>query len=99
MRTPLVTYTIVGCLLVSTLSVSAAPPARPVPITADQFAAINQLEQQPEHQLVLDTRATYQSEHEKVIEFNRKSDDFLTGATYTAYPAIILLMLICAAPL
>jgi hypothetical protein len=99
MRRPLVTGIALIGLVANTMLVSAAPPARPLAITADQFAALQQMQQQPEHQQVLDTRATYQSEHEKVIEFNRKANDISTAATYAGYPALILALLICAAPL
>jgi hypothetical protein len=77
--------------------VLAAPPAKPLPMTGTQFAALREIEQQPQHQQVLNTRATYQSERERIVERNLKIDDITTIGTFFAYPATIVGFLIAAA--
>ncbi len=88
-----------GSLLAGAATLAAAPPSRPVPLTASQMAAIRELEQQPQHAAVRAVRATYKSEREKSLEFTRASDDFWTAVWQGGFPGTILAVLICAAPL
>ena len=78
---------------------SAAPPPRPLGLTAAQFDHVCQLEAQPEHEAVLGMHASYKSEREKSLEFTRGSDDFWTVAYTGGLPATLLGILIAAAPL
>ena len=84
------------CFLLSANLLLAAPPAKPVPMTANQFVALRDLERQPQHQQVLNTRATYESEHERIVEQNLKANDVSTIATFLAYPLTVAAFLIIA---
>jgi len=90
--------TMVGVLILPA-SISANPPARPSPLTPEQFNHILKLEAQPEHAAVLDVHATFKSDREKEMEFTRASDDFWTLVYQGGFPTVILIMLIVAAPL
>jgi hypothetical protein len=78
-------------------TVFAAPPGKPIPITSHQFAAVRDIERQPQHHQVLNVRATFQSERERIVERNLKSDDVTTAATFIGYPAAIITILIVSA--
>lgn len=73
-------------------------PARPVALTNDQYEALQQLQAAPEHQVALNTAATY-SAREKHLEFTRFSDDFWTVVYDVGWPGTYLLLVLCAAPL
>ena len=77
----------------------AAPPARPVGLTAEQFQTLQRLETQPPHRAVLEVHATYKSERERSLDFTRASDDFWTIAMQAGFPGTIAAFLIAAAPL
>lgn len=82
-------------------AVFAAPPARPLALTADQIDALRQLETQPQHAAVLDTHASFQDESDRLasLEATRLSDDIFTIAYTGGFPVGLLLVLIAAAPL
>ncbi|HOB73151.1 MAG TPA: hypothetical protein PKG54_01370 [Phycisphaerae bacterium] len=75
------------------------PPARPKPLTVEQYRHLVELERQPEHLAVLDVQATYTSNREFDRDFTRASDDFWSVAWHAGFPGTILGILICAAPL
>lgn len=79
--------------------VSLAAPARPCALTQAQFEALSRLESQPQHSAILDTRASYTSEHEARMDATRFANNFFTGSYYVGFPAAILGLLIAAAPL
>lgn len=69
------------------------PLPRPLPITAAQDQALQQLSQQPEHAPASLARASYSP------EAARKLTEFGVHATQVAIPGSILIALIAAAPL
>lgn len=77
----------------------AKPPGRPLRLTAQQYAALRSLEQEPEHASVRLVHATYQSEHEQQMERKRMVDDATTLATFAGYIGALTTILILAAPL
>ena len=78
---------------------SAEPPGRPLDLTTAQFDHLQQLEAQPDHAAIVDMHAAYKSEREKSLDATRLSDDFWTVAMNGGFPATIVILLICAAPL
>lgn len=76
----------------------ADPPGRPVPLTAKQFKTLLKVEQQPENVAVAGVQATYTSDRQKRIDFQRASDSFWTVAWQAGFPGTILGLVICAAP-
>lgn len=99
MRRALLVFAGLVAVVGGPLTVSAGPPARPLGLTPEQFAQIRGLEAQPEHAVVLDLHATYKSEREQHLDFNRASDDFWSGVYQVGFPGTVLAILICAAPL
>ena len=92
------------CLLILTLVVSMLlafpltttagdPPARPLPLTPDQYDRLSELQAQPEHVATLDVHATYKTEREKSLEATRLSDDVFTVLYTGGFPFLILLLL------
>lgn len=77
----------------------ADPPARPQPLTSDQFSALRQIEREPQHLAVNDVHATYQSEVEQRREITRTADDVTSAATFLGYIGAIVTILCIAAPL
>ena len=75
------------------------PPPKPVPFTPEQFQALQQLQVQAEHTAVLEIKASYKSQREKEHDLIRASDDFWTVAHNAGFPAVVAVLLICAAPL
>jgi len=88
-------------LLALSADAVAAPPPRPLALTASQFDALRQLETQPDHAALLDTHASFQGESDRLesLEATRLSDDIFTVAWTGGFPATILVLLIAAAPL
>lgn len=85
--------------LMSPVAAQAVPPPRPVPLTPAQYQRLKQVEQQPSHAMVRNLRASYSSDRERNLEFNRASDDFWTAAHTGGFPIGLLIILIAAAPL
>jgi len=77
----------------------ASPPTRPAGLTTAQFNALQQIESQPQHAIVLDIHASYKSERERSLDLTRASDDFWTAVYQGGFPGAIAAILICAAPL
>jgi hypothetical protein len=78
-------------------AVTAAPPARPAPLTAAQFEALKDVQAQAEHAKVLETTATYTgAEREQALKWTRFSDDVLTAIYQVGWPGAYLGILICA---
>jgi len=98
MRHATPTLALAGILFSPLLSM-AAPPGRPLGLTAAQFQTLRQIKAQPQHQAVLHVHATYDSEREQRMENTRNIDDITTGATFAGYAAAIITILIVAAPL
>ena len=71
---------------------------RPLPVTADQFHALRQVENQPEHAAVRQVHATYQSERERHWEKQRTADDVTTAATFLGWIGALTAILIAGAP-
>lgn len=86
-------------MLAMPVMVRSAPPPRPAPLTTAQFNRLRQVEERPPHLAVRGTRASYSSQREREMELTRASDDFWTLAYNGGFPATILAILICAAPL
>jgi hypothetical protein len=86
-------------LAIATPLCAAPPPSRPLPLTRGQFAAVCQVEQQPEHVAIRQIHATYQSEQQRRWEKTRCINDATTFATFAGYIGAIATILICAAPL
>lgn len=72
-----------------------SPPARPAPLTASQYAALQAVQSAPEHAKVLQVSATY-SAREESLEFTRFSDDFWTVVYDVGWPGAYLGILLCA---
>ncbi len=72
---------------------AVAPPPRPLPITATQAEALEQLSATPEYAVAADTRASYSP------EASRKMTDLSAAAVQLGIPGTILALLIAAAPL
>lgn len=93
----------IAALLAASLLVTGAafagPPSRPLPVTQSQFRALQHLQSEPGHAAIRQVRATYESERERQLELTRLSDDIWTAAYQAGFPATILTILICAAPL
>ena len=91
---------VVGVLvLLAPAVVLAGPPARPLPLTSEQYQAIQQLEAQPEHAAVLDVQASYTSEYEATQASNLVANDITTALTEGGYIAAPLIILILNLPL
>ncbi len=100
MRKSIAVPALLGILLAApALARAENPPARPLPFTAEQYAALQQIQTQADHLVVLDVKASYKSQREKEHDLIRASDDFWTVAHNAGFPATILILLICAAPL
>lgn len=99
MRRYVVTLLMMAVVLAGPTVTLAAPPQRPLPLTAEQYAAVVQLEQQAPHQVVLDVQATYTSEHAQQMEANLLADDITTAMTQAGWPAALAIILLLAAPL
>ncbi|MCH7813329.1 MAG: hypothetical protein IID40_04835 [Planctomycetes bacterium] len=69
------------------------PPSRPLPITADQAAALRALSDAPQHAAARVARASYSP------EAARRMTEFGVHATQAVLPSALLLLLIAAAPL
>lgn len=80
-------------------AISAAPPSHPLPLTSTQFNELQRLQADEEHAAVVDIHASFKSEHEQQLERTRLADDISTGVMLIGYPALIVGLLICAAPL
>lgn len=78
---------------------SAAPPARPLQLTAAQLDRLCQIESQTQHVAILDVRASYTSEREAKLETTRLADDISTAAYQFGWPGTILLIVLLGAPL
>ncbi len=89
----------IAIMMVLPAVVSAAPPSRPLPLTSAQFSELQKLQADDEHATVADIRASFKSEHEQQLERTRLADDISTGVMLIGYPALIVGLLICAAPL
>ena len=72
---------------------ATAPPARPLPITAAQLRAIDDLSHQPPHAQAATIRASYSP------ETARKMTQIGVHLSQTILPGIVLTLLIMAAPL
>ena len=68
-------------------------PARPLPVSAEQYAALQDLSKRPEHAAVATARASYSP------EVARTMTEFGVQATQIGIPTAILITLIAAAPL
>jgi len=78
-------------------TVQSAPPARPVPLTANQINALQELSRQAPHASAADTRAAYTPEAAR--EMRLKLKDVSAGGWYATYLSTVLFILISAAPL
>ncbi len=72
----------------------AEPPIRPLELTETQFEALVHLESQPHHADVLGVRASYSSEHERRMEFNRVVNNIAHVGYHAAFAGLILTFLI-----
>lgn len=100
MRNSMAGSVLFGILLAAPIIVLADnPPARPLPFTNTQFSALQQIQSDADHLMVLDVKASYKSQREKEHDLIRASDDFWTIAHNAGFPATIMILLICAAPL
>lgn len=71
----------------------SVPPPRPLPLTAKQAEALEQLAMQPEYQIAPDTRAAFSPETQK------KFTEASAPAFYGTYFGGLIILLIAAAPL
>lgn len=100
MRKLITVSVLLGYLLgVPALARAENPPLRPLPFTTAQFAALQQIQAEADHLVVLEVKASYKSQREKEHDLIRASDDFWTVAHNAGFPATVLILLICAAPL
>ena len=76
----------------------SSPPTKPVPVTAQQFDQLRQLEAQPQHAAMLAVQATFTSDREKQQEVNVIANDILTVAWSGGWPTTLLIVAICAGP-
>lgn len=72
---------------------ATTPPSRPLPITADQLRAIDNLSRQPPHAQAATIRASYSP------ETARKMTEIGVHVTQAILPGTVLTLLIMAAPL
>jgi hypothetical protein len=72
---------------------ASAPPARPLPITPEQAAALEVMAEQPEYAINPDTRAAFSP------EADLKVSEISAVGTYVAYFGGLTWLLIAAAPL
>jgi hypothetical protein len=86
-------------LTVPVATLAADPPSRPLDVTEGQFEYLCQLENQPEHSVVLDIHAAYKSEHEKRLELDLLINDITTAAYNIGFPATVAILMMAAAPL
>lgn len=77
----------------NTAPATIEPPSRPLPLTADQAAALQALSQQPQLAVAADTRATYSRDAAKQV-----SEAGAVGF-YGGYFTTVAIILIAAAPL
>ncbi|MGQ9651856.1 MAG: hypothetical protein ACUVXJ_17265 [Phycisphaerae bacterium] len=89
----------IAIMMAAPVAISGAPPSRPLPLTPAQFNELQKLQADEEHAAVVDIRASFKSEHEQQLERTRFADDISTGVMLIGYPALIVGLLICAAPL
>lgn len=100
MRHSIFVPAIIGIMLASPAIARAAnPPDRPLSFTTEQFVALQQIQADADHLGVLEVQASYKSQREKEHDLIRASDDFWTVAHNAGFPATVLILLICAAPL
>ncbi|HUU85333.1 MAG TPA: hypothetical protein VM243_17675 [Phycisphaerae bacterium] len=71
----------------------AAPPSRPLPITAAQLRAIDDLSSQPQHAQAATVRASYSPETARLM------GEIGVHATQAILPTTVLTLLLMAAPL
>lgn len=98
MRSSLMLMVLVAAILAAPVVSVAAPPAKPLPVTAKQFEQLRQIEAQPEHAAILKVQATFTSDREKQQEANLIANDILTVAWSGGWPTTLLIIAICAAP-
>lgn len=98
MRSNLMLTVLAAVILAAPLVSIAAPPAKPLPVTAKQFDQLRQIEAQPQHAAVLKVQATFTSDREKQQEANVIANDILTVAWSGGWPATLLIISICAIP-
>ena len=60
MRSSLMLMVLVAAILAAPVVSVAAPPAKPLPVTAKQFEQLRQIEAQPEHAAILKVQAAQQ---------------------------------------
>jgi hypothetical protein len=76
-----------------------SPPNRPVPLTADQYAALQDLERQPEHRARRNVPASYAETASPPDISGRLEADLVHHGFQAVAPSILLVVLIAAAPL
>lgn len=99
MRQPGIVSVVLAGLCLQSGMVLAAGPGRPLELTPDQFTQLEQLQAEPAHGSLMDLHASYSSEREERIEADRIANDISTGAMQAAWPVILTIVLIAAAPL
>lgn len=77
----------------------AAGPDRPLELTPEQYAQLQQIQAESDHQAIVDVHASYSTEREERIEADRIANDITTGMWQATYPVVITILLIAAAPL
>jgi hypothetical protein len=85
--------------IVAASMAAGAPPSRPMALTPDQYHAVCQLENQPEHAAVLHVQASYTSEYEATQAANLVANDIATAACQGGWLSAPFIILILAAPL
>lgn len=96
MRRAMIAWALLVLVLIAPAVSVAAPPARPLPLTAAQFDGLRQIQAAEEHVALLHVRASYSSEHEAQMEANLLADDITTGLTQAGWPAALLTILLIA---
>ncbi|HOW70950.1 MAG TPA: hypothetical protein PKY77_10145 [Phycisphaerae bacterium] len=99
MRSSLMLTVLAAVVFAAPLVSVAAPPAKPLPVTAKQFDQLRQIQAQPQHAAVVNVQATFTSDREKQLEANLIANDILTVAWNAGWPTTLLIVTICAAPL
>ncbi len=88
-----------GIVLGIVLAGAAFAADRPLELTPEQYAELQQIQAEPEHVVIEDVHASYSSEREERIEADRIANDISTGFMQATGPVAIAIMLLLAAPL
>jgi hypothetical protein len=99
MRKPGIILGVLAGMFLPSGMVLAAGPDRPLELTPEQFAQLQQIQAEPAHEALMDLHASYSSEREERVEADRLANDVSSGAMLAAWPVALTWLLIAAAPL